>query len=156
MKRFRVVCLVAFAAGLLALILWLAPRRPPGFATPAECLEAYAEASRAGDVEHYLGCLTEPLRSENRPSATPAGLRRQTEGVKSWVQLDPVVEGQAAHIDVDQVRRDGTRRVRFHLRRGGGGWLIAGIDPPKALATDIPYGTPIDQVPEGGQPPARP
>src|SRR5690348_15577369 len=56
---------VAVAAGLLVLAL-SRPQGRQGFATPAECVEGYAAASKSGDVPRYLGCLAEPLRSRTR------------------------------------------------------------------------------------------
>jgi hypothetical protein len=147
MKRLRVLLLVGASLALLGVALYWSPRRPTGFATPGECLEEYREAVLAGDVPRYLRCLAEPLQDEQRRSISPEKLRRQMEGVKSWTQLDPVVKGSAAQVEVDQVRRAGARRIRFHLRRSEEGWRIIRIDAPRPLRTDIPYGTPVDQVP---------
>jgi hypothetical protein len=55
-------------------------------------------------------------------------------------------------VDVDEVRRGGTRRLRFRLERSGKGWLIVAIGPPQTIPTPIPYGTHISQVPQGNGP----
>jgi hypothetical protein len=62
---------------------WSLRPRPTGSSRPAECLEAYHQACRAGDAEHYRRCLGERLRPEvlqNYPgdAARAEALRRQT------------------------------------------------------------------------------
>src|SRR5262245_17891920 len=158
MKRYRVPFALALTAGALALALrWSAGRA--GFATPAACLDAYGEACLAGDAAGCLSCLGEPLRSEVRrqfpdQAALAEALRQNLRGVKAWVRpLEPAVEGAAAAVDVDEVRPEGNRRLRFRLHNAGGGWLIVGIDPPRDVPAVFPYGTHVSGVPEG---PARP
>jgi hypothetical protein len=70
----------AVPAGALA---WSLRPRPTGSSTPAECLEAYHQACRAGDAEHYRRCLGERPRPEvlqNYPgdAARAEALRRPT------------------------------------------------------------------------------
>jgi hypothetical protein len=124
------------------------------FTTPAACLDAYREACRAGDVDKYKSCLAEPLRSAmQRQYPNPKELARhlssEMKDVKTWVQLlDSVSDDTTAQINVDEVRQDGSRRIRFRLRRTGGDWLIAGTEQPKLVPTGIPYGTHVSKVPE--------
>ena len=149
MKRRRVVLLLVLTLALMALaVSWSRRPRETVFATPADCLEALREASTAGDVGRYLSCLDEPLRSEKRRSLRPADLRRDMEGVKGWSQSDPVVRGSAATVEVDQVRVQGTSRVRFRLERSDRGWLIVGIDRPTEIPPPVRYGTHISEAPE--------
>jgi hypothetical protein len=149
MKRRRVVLLLVLTLALMALALsWSWRPRETVFATPADCLEALREASAAGDVGRYLGCLDEPLRSEKRHSLRPADLQRDMDGVKSWTQLDPEVQGSTASGEVDRVRAGGTSRIRFRLEQSARGWLVVGIDPPKEITPPIPYGTHVSQAPE--------
>jgi hypothetical protein len=137
----------------------LAGRRPgaPGaaatFATPEECVLAYAEACKDGDVTAYLGCVTGPLLDEarrlDRAGQLPPALRRSLAGVKSWVVADAAaVEADSATVEVDVVRPEGTRRIRFRLRASPG-WRIAGIDPPREVPTPVRYGTPVSAEPAG-------
>jgi hypothetical protein len=149
MKRRRVTVLLAVTLAVLALAVWW-PRRPgpAGFATPADCLDALREASAAGDVGCYRDCLGEPLRSQKQHTLRPADLRRDMEGVKGWGQLEPVVRGPAATVEVDQVRVQGTSRVRFRLERSDRGWLIVGIDRPTEIPPPVRYGTHISEAPE--------
>ena len=149
MKRRRVVLLLVLTLALMALaVSWSRRPREAVFATPADCLDALREASAAGDVGRYLGCLDEPLRSEKQRSLRPADLRRDLEGVKSWSQLEPEVQGSTASVEVDKVRAGGTSRVRFRLERSARGWLIVEIDPPKEIMPPVPYGTHVSQAPE--------
>jgi hypothetical protein len=153
MKRLRVGIVLVLTPVLLALAVYWSPGRS-GFATPAECLDAYREASRAGDVAAYRSCLGEPLRSENARRFADAGalaafLRDDMKDVKSWVQLlDPGAEGTVARVDIEEVRSTGTRRLRFHLARSGAGWLIVGVEPAQEVPAIIPYGTHVSKVVE--------
>jgi hypothetical protein len=141
MKRMRVAILLALIFGLLlAALFWSRPHPESGFATPGDCLDAYRDACKTGNVGRYLSCLAEPLRSD-KGDATAEQIRKEMQDVKSWTQLDPEIKHDSAIIDVDAVRRSGTRRIRFHLARSDGGWLITAIDAPRELPGGIPYGT---------------
>jgi hypothetical protein len=140
---------VALTLALLALAVSRSWRTgPANFATPADCLDALREASAAGDVGRYLGCLGEPLRSQKQRSLRPADLRRDMEGVKSWSQLEPEIQGTTASVEVDRARASGTSRTRFRLERFGGGWLIVGIDRPQEITPPVRYGTHVSEAPE--------
>jgi len=157
MKWLRILTLVVVTIITWALaISW--SQRQAGFATPAACLDAYRDASPAGNVEKYWSCLAEPLRSEmqrQHPNSRELAesLRREMKAVKTWVQL---LESDATvatvQVDVDEVRVDGNRRIRFHLQRSGSGWLIAGMEQPKIIPAGIPYGTHVSKVSEEPQP----
>jgi hypothetical protein len=81
-------------------------------------------------------------------TARPDDLKRELDRVLGWAQHEPLVEGDEARVDVDVTRREGTQRVRFRLRRAGGGWLIAGVEAPRPVPTLIPHGTHVSKVPE--------
>jgi hypothetical protein len=151
MKKRRWLLLAALAAGLAVVVLSRIPRGPAGFATPAECVEAYAEASKNSDVDRYLACLAEPLRSEARhigPEKLAETLRREMAEVKGWAQQPAAEPGDgAATIEVDEIRPAGTRRLRFRLTRTGGGWLIAAVEPPRDVSTPVRYGTRVGAEP---------
>jgi hypothetical protein len=146
MKRRRVLVLLTSAAGLLALALLAPPRPPRGFATPAECLDAYRDACKDGDAAGHLRCLAEPLRSQEQ-ATRPEELTGRMDGVLSWGRGEPVIDGAKAYVDVDRVKASGTQRIRFHLERSGGGWLIVRIDRPSDVPTPIRPGTPVGDVP---------
>jgi hypothetical protein len=155
MKHRRVVAAVAvtLAAGLA--VVWLSPRPQPAprFAAPDDCVAAYADACKDGDATAYLDCLAEPLRSQSRQQAPDAAklaeqLRASMAEVKSWTQVGPAeVEGATAHVEVDEVRAGGTRRIRFRLERGAAGWRIAGIGAPQDVPAPVRYGTPVGEGP---------
>jgi hypothetical protein len=148
MRRRRLVLTLALTLALAALAVWWSWRTgPANFATPADCLDALREASVAGDVERYLNCLGEPLRSQQQ-SLRPADLRRDMEGVKSWSQLEPEVRGTTATVEVDRARANGTSRTRFRLERFGRGWLVVGMDRPQEIAPPVRYGTHISEAPD--------
>jgi hypothetical protein len=158
----RIISLVGLTLGLLALAVHWAHTRT-GFATPASCLDAYREASLAGDVERSWRCLALSLRADIQrrhpnPKELAESMRREMKDVKTWVQLPALVsEGSTVQVNVDEVRIDGNRSIRFRLQRSENGWLITGIDPPKLVPAGIPYGTHVSKVPEepqlGAQPP---
>jgi hypothetical protein len=153
MKWVRILVLAGVTSIPLALAIWWSQRQS-GFATPAACLDAYREASRAGDVEKYRSCLAEPLRSETQrlhPDAQELAesLRREMRDVKTWVLLlESESTASTVAFDVDEVCLDGSHRIRFHLQRSGAGWLIAGREQPKLVPAGIPYGTHVSKVSE--------
>jgi hypothetical protein len=157
MKWIRILALVNISLGLLGLAIYWS-RWQVGFATPADCLDAYREASLAGDVEKYESCVAEPLRAEMRrqhpePKELAEFLRQETKDVKTWVQVhDLRSAGSTVQVDVDEGRMDGYRRIRFRLQRFEKGWLIVGIDQPKLVPARIPFGTHVSKVPEESQP----
>jgi hypothetical protein len=147
MKRLRVPLLVLLAGALLAGAALWSRGRATAFASPDARVEAYRDACAAGDTAKALACLGGALRALRERSAIATALQREMAGVVSWAQHEAEISGTAAHVDVDRGRRDGVQRLRFRLERGGGGWLIVGIEPPKELPTAVPYGTHVSKVP---------
>ena len=150
MKPSRLTALVILILGLLAAAVWWSQRSKPGFPNPEDCLEAYREACLAGDAEKYLSCLSEPLRSEQaRAGAGQLGkqLRQGMAGVTGWATQSLAVEGSAARAEVEEVRRTGTRQLRFRLERSGSGWLIAGVEASPERPAAVPYGTRVGEEP---------
>lgn len=151
MKWARIVGPASMVLILLPLAVYWS-QKPTRFATPAACLDAYREASRAGDVERYSSCLAEPLRFEiqqQHPDSKELArhLCSQMRDVKTWVQvLDSTSEDSTIQVDVDEVRLEGNRRIHFQLQWSGGGWLIASVTTPKGIPTSIPYGTHISKA----------
>jgi hypothetical protein len=148
MKRLRIVILFAVTLTLLAAVFFASRRtttKPA--ASPAECLDDYYESLRSGEINKYLNCLGEPYRSHAGQDSFDAA-RRAAKDVKNRVQVAaPVEEGSSVWLDVDEVRADGVRRSRFHLRQAGSGWVIVAIDPPRELPTSIRYGTRVGEEP---------
>ena len=157
MKGIRIIVIVVLVVALLGgTVYW--SRQPGGFATPTDCLDAYREACRVGDVQKYWSCLAEPLRAgvqQQHPSVEELAsfLRRDMTGLKSWVaHLASESEQSRAQVDVDEVRAESNRRIRFLLERSGRGWLIVGMDEPKPVPAHIPFGTHISKVPVAAPP----
>jgi hypothetical protein len=138
----------AVLAGALA---WSLRPRPTGCRTPAECLEAYREACRAGDAARYRRCLGEPLRSEVRHNysgdeALAEALRRETRGVKGWVEVGPPDEqGGRAVANVEEVRQTGQRRLRYYLEHSQDGWLIVRVEKGPEQTPEVRYGTRVGE-----------
>lgn len=147
MNRRRLLISLVSTVAVLALILYGSRWSPPGFATPTDCINAYRDACKNGDVARYSRCLAEPLRSTKQPVTQSADLQRQMDGVLSWSQLEPVIRDATAYVDVDRVKTSGTQRIRFHLERFGKGWLIVRIDEPKDVPTPIRPGTHVGDAP---------
>src|SRR3954471_23739588 len=134
-------------AVLAGAVAWSLRPRPTECRTPAECLEAYREACRAGDAARHRRCLREPLRSEVRHAcpgdeALAAALRREARGVKGWVEVGPPDEqGGRTIVNVEEVRETGQRRLRFYLDRSPEGWLVVGVEKGAEQTPDVRYGT---------------
>src|SRR5262245_57511610 len=90
-RQLKLILAVLTVAVLAGVLLWR-QRGPAGFASPADCVEAYRDACLAGDVTAYLGCLGEPLRSQRRDLTRADDLKRALDGVVGWAQLDPVID----------------------------------------------------------------
>ncbi|HTU19462.1 MAG TPA: hypothetical protein VMG10_15485 [Gemmataceae bacterium] len=146
MKPLRLlILLVVVGIALLGIRFW--PRRTAttGAATPAQCLDAYYESLQSGDVDKYLRCLDEPYREDVGRRSFEAA-RRDVKDVKNLVQKAGPAES-GSPLWVDEVRAAGVRRLRYHLRQNGRGWVIAAIDPPREIATPIRYGTHVGDEP---------
>jgi hypothetical protein len=155
MKRRPLRILTLVAVGVTALVCWVAVSRSggPRFATPADCLEAYREACRNGDVSRYLACLGEPLQSEirkqhPRSQELAEALRAEMSSVKSWVELpESDLTDSTAEICVDIEGERGIQRTRFRLEKSHAGWLIVAIGPPQELSAPIRFGTHVGDAP---------
>jgi hypothetical protein len=148
MTRRRLLVAMGLILALGALVLYGRPRSSQGFATPGECLDAYRDASKEGDVARYLSCLGEPLRSEKQQAVTAADLIRGMQGVKGWSRHEPVIREEMADVDVDLVRQSGTYRLSFRLQRVNHGWVIVALDGPHERNSPVPYGTPATEKPD--------
>jgi hypothetical protein len=156
-KQLLIAIGVVGVVGIL-LVPWTPPG-PRGFATPADCVENYAEACKTGDVPRYLACLAEPLRVAERsknPREFAESLRQRMSETKSWVQQPAQeMEGSKATVDVDEIRSFGSRRLRFHLEKTSAGWLITAIDS-RDLPTKVRYGTHVSEPVDGNPPKTEP
>ncbi len=151
MKWRRMLTILAVTLALLAAALyWSGRQQQSGFATPSDCIGAYRDASKEGDVAKYLNCLGEPLRSDKQRTITSQDLLRDMEGVKSWGESKdaPVIQDTVAYVNVDKVRPHGTTPIRFRLEKSGQGWLIVGIEQGNETKPAIPYGTRVGEEPQ--------
>jgi hypothetical protein len=148
MKRRRLVIGLVLLLAVVALVLYGRSKSPQGFTTPGDCLDAYRDASKDGDVARYLSCLGEPLRSAKQQSVSAADLIREMDGVKGWSRHEPVIRDRTADVEVDLVRKTGIFRLGFRLQRAEYGWLIVALDGPHERPSQVPYGTPVGEGPE--------
>ena len=148
MKRLRVLILIAVAVIVLASIrFWSGRTAAAGAATPAECVDNYYESLKSGDVDKYLSCLSERYGAEvGQRFFTDAC--RDVKDVKGVAQHAGPTESESLQwVDVEEVRAAGIRRLRYHLRRDSGSWVIAAIDPPRESSSPVRYGTPVGDEP---------
>jgi hypothetical protein len=148
MKRLRLLILVSVVGiALVGLHFWPGQRATKGAATPAECLDAYYDALKSGDVDKYLQCLDEPYRDVVGQRSFEAA-SQDVKDVKNLVQItEPGEKGAQLWVDVDEVRAARIRRVRYHLRQRDRVWVIAARDPPREIPSPIRYGTPVSDEP---------
>lgn len=148
MKRLRVLLLLTVSLLLLGGVLFWSRRTATNrAATPAECLDNYYDSLQSGDVEKYQNCLEEPSRAQAWQRSFEDA-RRHVKDVKNLVQVaGPAEGGSSRWVDVDEVRTAGVRRLRYHLRQDGRGWVIVAIDPPHDSAAPIRYGTHVGDEP---------
>jgi hypothetical protein len=148
MKRLRVPIVLAVSLLLLGGVLfWSRRTATTRAATPAECLDNYYESLQSGDVEKYQSCLDDRSRAQAGQRSFEDA-RRDAKDVKNLVQVaGPAEGGSSQWVDVDEVRAAGVRRLRYHLRQDGRGWVIAAIDPPRDMAAPIRYGTHVGEEP---------
>src|SRR5262245_37762791 len=112
---------VVTVAALALAVRWSARSRPEGYRSPADCVDAYCNASKDGSAERYLDCLAEPLRSETGRRFADLGqlgeeyLRLGMQDVRSWAQHYQPATGSAAVIELEEVRDSSRRLTRFHL-----------------------------------------
>jgi hypothetical protein len=155
-----VIVVVVTLAVLGLAIVWSARPRSSGFATPADCIDAFCDASKEGDPERYLSSLAEPLRSETRQrflddARLAEHLRLQAQGVLSRVQ-HLQSEGPAAVVDLEEVRDSSARVTRFHLEPSARGWLIVRIEPSVERPLSFRLGAPVDEGRTGSEPRVEP
>jgi hypothetical protein len=155
-RKRRLLAVALTCAVLAGALAWSLRLGPAGCRTPAECLEAYREACRAGDAVRYRRCLGEPLRSQVSHTypgdeALAEALRLEGRGVKGWVEVGPPDEqgGRAVAI-VEEVREMGQRRLRFFLEDSQEGWLIVRVEKGAEQKPDVRYGTRVGE--EDGTP----
>ena len=149
MKKYgRILILLVSVLGLIGLSVYLSLRRT-GFATPVECIEAFGDASKRGDAQVYLSCLSDALRSEilsryGDAAALSTSLREEMKDLKGWgLPTAPEIAKKNARVDVDEIRPSGVERRRYRLERTNAGWRITHIGPPQKVQPPEPFGTHI-------------
>lgn len=148
MKRLRVLILLAVILIVFAGVrFWPGRIATVGAATPAECVDNYYESLKSGDVDKYLRCLSDAYRVEVGQRFF-ADACRDVKDVKGVVQRTGPAESESSQwVDVEEVRAAGVRRLRYHLRREGGKWVIAAVDPPRESTSPVRYGTHVGDEP---------
>ena len=147
-SRRRVFLVGGLTLVLLAAVLAL-PRlaKRAEFATPADCLAAFRDASLDGDAQRYRTCLGGALRGETDrtfadDAKLTASLQAARQGLKHWVETAPAITSRnRATAAVDEVRVTGQRRLRIQMELFPSGWLITRIEREQEKPAPIRYGT---------------
>ena len=151
---------IAIVAGAALLV-----RRRPSVQTPPRpedqldrCITQMLQAAQNGDVKDYLECFAGDLRAKlasrlerAAPEVAAAELRSGYADLKSYVTTDwQRLSDDEATLTLERVYKDYNERHRVRLRWSRTGWKIVELTPLESFAPEIPYGTPVFQLPEAG------
>jgi hypothetical protein len=158
--RSRVIIIAAGVAVALivSLLLFVVDRRRASLPDEPQTetvgigkrIEIFFDAAQKSDVDRYLDCLAEPLRSQVREQiAANPGLLGRSEAKLNGYSIGSGVnnaDGDEATVVVEKVYGETIERVRFRLTRIEGQWKIAEMRPLERVAPETPYGTPVFRV----------
>jgi len=116
-------------------------------------IEILFDAAQKSDLDRYLDCLAEPLRSQVKEqiAANPGSLGR-SEAKLNGLTFPPGVDDfdntdtDEATVVVEKIYGETIERVRFRLTRVDGQWKIAEMRPLERLAPETKFGTPVFRV----------
>ena len=132
--------------------------------TPEQTVADFFSAASDGDDRDYLRLTTGELRESLASARSQAGaeafraeLRRSAAGIKGLAvtRADDAPSNLVA-IDVEIVFADRNERQRMLCEQKRGGWAIAAIEQAQMVKPPIPYGTPVFEEPQPGQPEEQP
>lgn len=113
-------------------------------------IETLFDAAQSSDVDRYLDCFAEPLRSrvKERLEGDAAALAQSEKELTSFDCPPDVdaVQGDEAVFVVVKIYPETNERVRFRLKRVDGQWKIAAMQPLDRNAPETKYGTPVFRV----------
>lgn len=155
---------ISLALAIVAAVAVWVRRRPPTSSPVRDedqmdrCITQMLQAAQDGDVRRYLDCFTDELLAKlaarlekGNAEAAAAELRSGQAELKSYVTTDwQRVSDDEATLILERVYTNYNERHRVRLRRSRAGWKIAEMTPLESYAPEIPYGTPVFQLPEVG------
>lgn len=154
-KRVAIIAAVVAVALAVCLALFVVNRKradstddaAPATASIRQRIEILFDAAQKSDVESYLDCLAEPLRSRVRKQiAANPGMLGRSEAKLNGLTFPPGVDkanGDEATVVVEKIYGETVERVRFRLTRVDGQWKIAEMQPLERTAPETKYGTPV-------------
>ena len=162
--RTRKVIAIGLAIAIVAGVAVVVRRQPPASSPLSDedqmdgCITQMLQAAQRGDVQRYLDCFAGDLRDKlaarlkkGNPEAAAAELRSGQAALKSYVTTDwQRVSNDEATLILERVYKNYNERHRVKLRRTRGAWKIVELTPLESFAPEIPYGTPVFQLPEAG------
>lgn len=144
-------------AGILGYFAWRQRRTGPAAAaeetTPESAVWRMVDASRAADLEAYIGCYTGDLERQLRQNVREMGEARFREYLTSTyaqvkgVAVSPPQMASAAEgrVPVEYVYQDRNEVQQVHVRRVGKQWKIFRVEGAERVKTLVPYGTPVNE-----------
>ncbi len=137
---------------VLAIVLQRRNRLPD---SPERAVTSFFDAAEAGDDAAYLRLTDgelktrlEATRREQGATAFRQALQQTAVGLKALNMIrTPESSEERVVLDVDLVYEDRSERQRFTLERRSGGWIITGLEAAEFYQPEVPYGTPVFEVP---------
>ncbi|MCW5977963.1 MAG: DUF4878 domain-containing protein [Bryobacteraceae bacterium] len=147
------LAVLATLAGVVALrqLGWRPAGERRGESSPQDVVYGMLEAARGGDVGRYLSYYSDELRTALKRAAAEASrndfaryLRESHAPIKGIAITEPeTLSADEASVRVEFVYKDRTEAQTMRLRRIGGVWRIAQLDPAARAETVVPYGAPV-------------
>lgn len=145
--------LALLVVGVVSIGVAVRSRRGTPAAATAETVVARAlAAASAGDVEGYLWCFAEPLRSALERAVDEAGreaygesLKQRGKAMTGWAvtRLPAAADDREVRLRVDVVYRDRNEIQDYAVCSDGASWRIARLGPPAAVRMPVAYGTAV-------------
>lgn len=124
--------------------------------SPSRPVEEAFDAARRGDIDGYLAHFTEPLHTRLARARAEKGdaylrdyLDRLTKpmlGIAADLTRKETVGPETLRLPIHFVYKDRDETQTYVVQRVGSEWKISQIEPARSVPTQIPYGTPLDQV----------
>ncbi len=109
--------------------------------TPEKCVTAFYEATVDQDKDRLQTFLSPALQNQTHQ------LIQEKANIQSLMNHGSMKNKDSVFVDMDEIRKEGTRRVRFQLEQAKGSWIITAIGSPKEIKLNVPFGTHVGKVP---------
>ena len=123
-----------------------------------QCVATMLSSAKDGKVSRYMSCFGGGLRDKlkNRLAKSPpdraaAELSSGEADLKSYVTTEwKYINGDEATLVLERIYTQFNKRHLVRLRRINGAWKIVELTPLESFAPEIPYGTPVFELPPAG------